>query len=92
MSTEDRERIAAYFAAQEDDDVFQVLWEGGILAPANATRLQGLGGFHNLLVHDYLTVDADRVYSFLGDTAALREFAEAIERFEAGPTAMPTQP
>ena len=77
---------------RDNDDVFQVLSEGGIVTQDTATRLQGLGGFRNLLVHDYLAIDADRVYDFLGEIQDFRQFAEAVERYEASRPGLPTQP
>jgi uncharacterized protein YutE (UPF0331/DUF86 family) len=34
----------------------------GVLSPDLAARLRGLGGFRNILVHGYLTLDPARVH------------------------------
>lgn len=47
--------------------------EGVLSAPVRA-ELKGLGGFRNVLVHDYLDIDPDRVIAAL---------ARAPERFES---------
>lgn len=52
----------------------------GVINAALEARLQGLAGFRNLLVHDYVRVDPARVREFLverlGDFEA---FASAVE-------------
>lgn len=45
------------------------------------SRLEGLGGFRNILVHDYLDVDADRVWAYLQDD--LDDFVDYAAQIEA---------
>lgn len=55
-------------------EVFQILGEGGVLAPELASRLRRLAGLRNILVHEYLAVDRVRLHEFitreLGDVDA----------------------
>ena len=37
----------------------------GVLSDATATRLEGLAGFRNILVHEYAAVDLRRVHAGL---------------------------
>jgi uncharacterized protein YutE (UPF0331/DUF86 family) len=51
-----------------------------VLKPGLRKRLQGLGGFRNLLVHDYLKIDPERVLETLARAPRdFGDFAVAIE-------------
>jgi uncharacterized protein YutE (UPF0331/DUF86 family) len=50
------------------------------LDPKLAERLAAAAGMRNILVHGYLDVDDEVVWSALGDLDDLRRFASAIER------------
>ena len=60
-------------------ETFLILQEAGILEPGQGERLANMASFRNLLVHDYVRVDDERVYAILkrrlGDFDA---FAAAI--------------
>lgn len=64
---------------QDNQDVFAILGEDGILASKLCSRLQDMARFRNLLVHEYTKIDNVIVYSILkkrlGD---FDEFARAI--------------
>lgn len=58
-------------------DVFKVLGEAGYIDQGLASRLEGMAGFRNVLVHGYLKVDDHRVLEILrtrlGDLDDFRE-------------------
>ena len=78
--------LSAHFAvtAQDYEDILTQLAAQRVLDPALREQLRGLGGFRNILVHGYLTVDAERVAEALsrapGDFSA---FLGAIRRWLA---------
>lgn len=64
---------------QDNQDVFAILGEEGILPSKLCSRLQDMARFRNLLVHEYTKIDNAIVYGILkkrlGD---FDEFARAI--------------
>lgn len=62
--------------------VFAVLREPLGLAPDLVERLSAAAGMRNVLVHNYLEVDDDKVWDALGHLDDLRQFAAAVERVE----------
>lgn len=46
-------------------EIFLILGEGKFIPPAFAKRIAPMGGFRNILVHDYLRVDPRKVYEVL---------------------------
>lgn len=66
------------------EDVITVLAEERIISPELATRLQGVGKFRNVLVHEYVILDLDQVYQHLSRVEDLEELAkrlvETVER------------
>jgi uncharacterized protein YutE (UPF0331/DUF86 family) len=68
--------LASAFARSPDtyEQILDGLAAEGVLSPGLRAELRGLGGFRNVLVHDYLDVDVERVIEAL---------AHAPERFEA---------
>ena len=66
-------------------ETFLILQEAGILAPGQGERLANMASFRNLLVHDYVRIDDERVYVILkrrlGD---FESFAAAIATYLAG--------
>jgi uncharacterized protein YutE (UPF0331/DUF86 family) len=70
--------LSAHFAvtAQDYEDILTQLATQRVLEPALRERLKGLGGFRNILVHGYLTLDADRVAGMLA--RAPRDFSDFI--------------
>jgi uncharacterized protein YutE (UPF0331/DUF86 family) len=54
----------------------------GVITDALARRLEGLAGFRNLLVHEYVRVDPTRVRALLRTRLDdFSEFADAVERW-----------
>jgi len=58
--------LSAHFgvAAADHEDVIAQLHAHGVIDDELRARLRGLGGFSNILVHDYARLDAARVASF----------------------------
>ena len=46
-------------------DVFRILVEKGIIPAELLEELAGMAAFRNVLVHDYLRLDREKVYSIL---------------------------
>lgn len=78
--------IASYLIAQlglqspdEPQNIFAVLGREGILSPALASRMVGMVRFRNILVHDYLDIDSEIVYTLLANRIGdLEQFAQEI--------------
>jgi len=64
-------------SATEYEGILRGLAARGVVSPALGKRLQGLGGFRNVLVHGYLGIDPEKVY------AALQRSAPDFTDFEA---------
>lgn len=58
--------LSAHFgvSAADHEDVIAQLRANGVLDEPERTRLRGLGGFRNILVHDYVRLDPSRVDHF----------------------------
>ena len=69
----------------EQENVFAVLGQEGIISPDLAQRMVGMVRFRNILVHDYLEIDSSIVHSHL--TQRLADFdqfsREIIAQFVA---------
>lgn len=48
-------------------DIFRILGEQGVIPPPLLRELEGMASFRNLLVHDYLRLDRERVYQIVRD-------------------------
>lgn len=68
--------LAGAFGRTADsyEEILSALADEGVLSAALRQALTGLGGFRNVLVHDYLDLDMDRVFDVL---------QRAPEQFEA---------
>ena len=76
--------LSAHFGVSTKDyeDILVQLGRVGVIAPSLAERLKGLGGFRNLLVHDYLELDRERVLDGLERAPTdFTEFALAVRRW-----------
>lgn len=82
--------LSAHFSVSpgDYDQIARQLAAHGVLAPELAARLKGLGGFRNLLVHEYAELDPVRVLDHLADAPAdFVDFSAAIRRWlDAQPT------
>ena len=69
-------------SAEGYEDIIHQLGERRVLDAELRQRLAGLGGFRNLLVHDYLRLDPERVMEILTDAPdSYSAFATAIRRW-----------
>ena len=68
--------------AEDYKEVFLILGEAKILPKAFANRIAPMGGFRNILVHDYLRVDPQKVYDPLQKSLPdFERFARAMAKF-----------
>jgi len=56
-------------SASEYEGIVRGLGERGVLSESVVARLRGLGGFRNVLVHGYLRIDPERVFTALERSA-----------------------
>lgn len=75
--------VAQYGVSPQDhEDVAEQLFQQGILDEELRARLKGLGGFRNLLVHDYLRLEPDKVAEALDRAPRdFGDFARAIRQW-----------
>lgn len=68
--------LSGYFGVYSEtyEDTLQKLWEKGVVSQSLYERIKGLGGFRNILVHDYLKVDVTELH---------RNLLKAFEVFPA---------
>lgn len=68
---------------EKHDDIFDILAQEGKIYPQKfASELWGLGGFRNLLVHDYIKLDLNKVYNNLIKGIPLfKQYAKYIAKY-----------
>ncbi len=64
---------------EDAESILDCLLRGGVIDPDLHGRVKGLGGFRNVLVHDYLGVDHVRVHGLLQRLDDLLDLARALE-------------
>jgi uncharacterized protein YutE (UPF0331/DUF86 family) len=62
-------------------EAFLRMSELGVLPPKFARKLAPIAGFRNILVHEYLGIDWNEVYSNLKKTKDLVKFSEYIRKW-----------
>ncbi len=73
--------LSAHFgiSAETHEDVISQLHRQGVIDGETRDSLRGLGGFRNVLVHDYVRLDRARVESFAARAPAdFARFAQAV--------------
>lgn len=66
----------------DNDEFIDTLCKAEIISQDLTNRLAGIGGFRNVLVHDYLTLDQGRIFhEHLEHLDDLRDFAAEIIKF-----------
>jgi len=71
-------------SAEDYEDILTQLERWGVIDESLRERLKGLGGFRNILVHDYLRLDFARVRNFLQRAPAdFSEFGQAVSHWLA---------
>ena len=75
--------LSAHFgvSAEDHEDVIAQLERCGVISHELRERLKGLGGFRNILVHDYLRLDPDRVAAH--SARAPRDFSDFVVALRA---------
>jgi uncharacterized protein YutE (UPF0331/DUF86 family) len=62
-------------------DIIPALAHAGLISHETQAELEGLAGFRNLLVHEYIRLDRARIHAFLAaHLGGLRRFAADIAR------------
>ena len=81
------EMIISEFGFAKPDtyaDIPRILFENKVIPNQLKDKLVDLARFRNVLVHDYLRLDHERVFQHLQtDDKTIREFIEAIKKFVA---------
>lgn len=72
---------SGFRAPKNYGDVFKVLGEEKILPKEFSETLGELAGFRNILVHDYLEIDLDKVYENLQELEDFDRFAKHTSEF-----------
>ena len=62
-----------YRKPQNYADVFMVLNEEDIISDELLEKIEGMAAFRNILVHDYLRLDRDRVYTLFSEKIPVME-------------------
>lgn len=63
-------------------EIIEILWEAEVVSTDLASRLQGIAGFRNILVHNYLKIDHNLVYENLQKGVTdFEDFAREIAEF-----------
>lgn len=78
--------LSAHFgvSAADHEDVIAQLHANEVIDAELRARLRGLGGFRNILVHDYVRLDATRVAAFaLRAPVDFSRFAQAVRKWLA---------
>lgn len=78
--------LVAHFGIAPADyaDILEQLAQAGVINGELRSRLRGLAGFRNLLVHDYLRLDPERVAEVLAAAPSdFNAFALAVRQFLA---------
>lgn len=73
--------LTAHFGVSPKDyeDILTQLAACGVIDADLRSRLKGLGGFRNILVHGYLRIDSDKVAEMLAKAPAdFSAFAQAV--------------
>jgi len=82
--------LSAHFgvSAEDYEDIITQLGANGVIEPPLRDRLKGLGGFRNILVHDYLRIDPGKVAEALQRAPEdFSDFERAIRRWLSTVTA-----
>ncbi|MEM3580565.1 MAG: HepT-like ribonuclease domain-containing protein [Candidatus Bathyarchaeia archaeon] len=58
------------------EDSLRMMYQKGVISEALYKKLKGLGGFRNVLVHEYLSIDLEEVYKNKNYKESLQVFTE----------------
>lgn len=74
-------------APADYEDIIKILGAHGVISKNLTKRLRGLGGFRNILVHDYMGIDYNLVYTRLKRN--LKDFSDFIREIQKYSGAQP---
>lgn len=77
-------RIIALENARKPSDYYEailIVGELGIISPDFARRFAPIAGFRNILVHEYLLLDWDRVYDYLQNIDDMELFGKLVRQW-----------
>ena len=81
------EMIISEFGYAKPDtyaDIPRILFDNGVISKQLRDKLVDLARFRNVLAHDYLRIDHERVYQHVKtDAEIVQEFIDAIKKFVA---------
>lgn len=69
---------------QDYTEAVRALRQVNGIPPGLVDKLEPLPGFRNVLVHEYVALDYDRVVGALGELDSIEAFARAVAALEAG--------
>lgn len=71
--------LAGHFSSHPSDyeDVISKLRDNNVISSTLARRLSGLGGFRNIIVHDYMAINKGIVYDRLKN--GLKDFEDFVK-------------
>ena len=64
--------------AKDNQGAISSLGQNGVIPLEFSQRILPMGGLRNILVHEYLKVDPQRIYEYLQRTGDFRKFQEHI--------------
>ncbi|MFH1187981.1 MAG: DUF86 domain-containing protein [bacterium] len=66
----------------DNNDIFDILAEMGVYPKTFAQKLWGAGGFRNILVHNYIDLDLEKVYYHLINSLPIfKKYAQYAARW-----------
>ena len=69
-------------APEEYRDIFILLGDNKIIPTKLSNKIAPTAGLRNLLVHDYLEIDFNKIYNFIkNDLSDFREFAKQTSKY-----------
>jgi uncharacterized protein YutE (UPF0331/DUF86 family) len=77
IAIENARKPANYYEA------ISLMGELGVLPMDFARRLAPIAGFRNVLIHEYLDIDWDRVYTYLQNLEDLDRFGSLVRKWLA---------
>jgi uncharacterized protein YutE (UPF0331/DUF86 family) len=67
---------------EDNEDIIRILGDEGVIPSEFASRIKGMAGFRNILVHEYTGIDYGLLYNYLiYRLDDLREFAHRISLY-----------
>lgn len=67
---------------EENQEIISLLYEKKIISRNLASRLDGIVGFRNILVHEYGKIDKEKVYNYLQNKIVdIKDFRKEILKF-----------